>query len=246
MALRELFVTESPSHFLNCAAYTAVDRAEDEKGLAHEINGKSVGILARLCKEFNVLLFHISTDYVFNGTATQPYAEDDPKAPIGVYGSSKLLGETEMLAEGGEGVILRTSWVYSFYGNNFVKTMIHLGKQLEEIKVVSDQVGSPTYARDIAEVLIKLCDMDYRPVGVEVYHYSNQGFCSWHEFAQEIMEGSSLSCAVRPISTAEYPTKAERPAYSVLDSTKFRRAFADISIPDWKTSLAHCIDRLKN
>lgn len=244
-ALRAWFEKEQPTHFLNCAAYTAVDQAEDEQEVAALVNGTAVGILSRLCKEYNVLLFHIGTDYVFDGKSNTPYRADDEKSPIGVYGNTKLEGENLMIASGVNGMILRTSWVYSFYGKNFVKTMIRLGKERDELNVVSDQVGSPTYAKDIAQALFDLCQIGHEPKGVDVYHFANRGCCSWFEFASEIMTIYGLNCKVNPIHTSAYPTKAKRPAYSVLDTTTFREKFPSISIPEWKSSLQHCIDRLK-
>ena len=220
---------------INCAAYTAVDKAEDEHELAQRINCDGPKNLAETgCK-----IIHISTDYVFDGKACQPYTPDNKPAPISVYGKTKLAGETAVIESAKEYIIIRTAWLYSSYGNNFVKTMRRLGSERETINVVYDQIGSPTYAKDLAETIVKILpQMNNNTNGI--YHFSNEGVCSWYDFAKEIMELSNLSCKVSPILSAEYPTKATRPFYSVLDKSKLRKTF-NISIPHWKESLRKCL-----
>ncbi|MCQ0112051.1 dTDP-4-dehydrorhamnose reductase [Zhouia amylolytica] len=230
--------------FINCAAYTAVDSAESEKELAYLINAKAVGYLAEACKRHAVKMIHISTDYVFDGEGGEPYQPMDELAPINEYGASKLAGERAMQeVNPTHSMIIRTSWVYSPYGKNFVKTMLRLGAEKERLKVVSDQFGSPTYARDLAEAILTILP-NLNNEKVEVYHYSNEGVCSWHEFAIAIMELANLDCEVLPINTADFPTKAPRPGYSVLDTESIKQDF-NINIPHWKDSLKSCLERLK-
>lgn len=223
---------------VNCAAYTAVDRAETEKEKAFAINAVAVGNLARLCKENNALFIHISTDYVFDGTATAPYKEDNPVNPIGVYGASKLNGEELALQNNPGSIIIRTSWVYSSFGNNFVKTMLRLMKEKESINVVNDQQGCPTYAADLAKAIMNIIEGNIITPGI--YNFSNHGIITWYDFAVAIKELSGSNCIVNPIPSSQYPTPAKRPAYSVLDTTKIRDTF-NVVIPEWEESLKKCI-----
>ena len=240
--VRNFFKGYHPQYLINCAAYTAVDKAESEKELAFQINAESVGVLAAVCKEYQTHFIHISTDYVFDGTATTPYTEDSPVNPQSVYGASKLKGEKEALQFNPEAVIIRTSWVYSEFGKNFVKTMLKLMSEKEELNVVSDQVGSPTYAADLAEAILKIISSGKWHPGI--YHYSNEGVISWYDFAVAIKELSGSNCSVKPIPTSRYPTPAKRPAYSVLDKTKIQAVFG-LRLKDWKSSLATCISLIK-
>lgn len=239
--VRHYFSVYQPQYFINCAAYTAVDRAESEKDKAFQVNGEAVGVLAAICKENNCRLLHISTDYVFDGSAHSPYKEDDPANPQSVYGASKLEGEKQALLYNPEAIIIRTSWVYSEYGKNFVKTMLRLMSEKEEINVVNDQLGSPTYAADLAEVIMEIIRSGNWQPGI--YHYCNDGIITWFDFAMAIKELSGSACIVNPIPTSRYPTPAKRPAYSALDTTKIQRTF-QLTIKDWKESLAACLAHL--
>ena len=244
--VRIFFHSIKPAYCINCAAYTAVDRAEAEKDLAFQVNGEAVGVLAAICEEHNTKFVHVSTDYVFNGEGTYPYTENFPTDPVNVYGASKLEGEKQAIGFNPNSIVVRTSWVYSSFGKNFVKTMIRLMNEKDEIKVVNDQVGSPTYAADLADVILaiirntELATGNWQP---GVYNYSNEGIISWFEFAQAIKEIIDCACEVKPISTEEYPTPARRPAYSVLDKTKIQQTFG-IQLKDWKESLAICIKKI--
>ena len=228
---------------INCAAYTAVDLAEDEVEKAELINTKAVANLANVAAEEDCLLIHISTDYVFDGASSEPYTEKVKAAPLSVYGKTKLAGEKEILKSGCWYIIIRTAWLYSTYGNNFVKTILRLAGERQEINVVNDQIGSPTYAADLAKTIISIMDFDERIEHEGIYHYTDEGTCSWYDFAKEIVRLSGKDCQVNPISTTEYPTRAPRPAYSVLDKTKIKRTFA-VAVPDWKTSLAEMINSM--
>ncbi len=220
---------------VNCAAYTAVDKAEDDAELAKKINETGPENLAKTgCK-----IIHISTDYVFNGSNCKPYTPDDEPAPVSVYGKTKLAGEIAVKKEAKEYAIIRTAWLYSSYSNNFVKTMRRLGAEKETLNVVCDQTGTPTYAKDLAEAIVKIIPQ-LNETNSGIYHFSNEGTCSWYDFATEIMELSNLSCKVYPILSVEYPTKATRPFYSVLDKSKLKKTF-NISIPHWKESLKKCL-----
>jgi dTDP-4-dehydrorhamnose reductase len=237
--VRTIFDTLKPTYCFNCAAYTAVDRAESEKELVFLINGEAVGVLAAICKEHNTKFIHISTDYIFNGEGTYPYTENFPTDPVNVYGASKLEGEKQAIQLNPDCIIIRTSWVYSSHGKNFVKTMIRLMNEKDQLKVVNDQVGSPTYAADLAEVMLRVIAA-WKP---GIYNYSNEGIISWYDFALAIKEIANSHCDVKPISTSEYPTPAKRPAYSVLDKTKIQEAFG-IQLKNWKESLAGCIEKI--
>jgi len=225
---------------INCAAYTAVDRAEDEYLLADKINHLATKNLAEISKEKNVKLIHISTDYVFDGTNFRPYIETDSTSPNGVYGVTKLDGEKALqLINPHDTIIIRTSWVYSSFGANFVKTMLRLGKERDSLGVIFDQVGTPTYARDLARVILDILPkIDSQ--NVEIYNYSNEGVLSWYDFAKEIMRMAKLECEINPIETKEYPTPAKRPHYSLLNKSKIKEQFK-ITIPFWKDSLDSCL-----
>lgn len=227
---------------INCAAYTNVDRAEEEPAIAESVNTTAVAVLARVAKQHNARLIHISTDYVFGGESYEtPIKESAVPAPLGVYGRTKLLGERLIEESGCDYIIIRTSWLYSTYGKNFVKTILRLAAERDELRVVNDQIGSPTYARDLARVIVQICER--RGFEPGVYHYSNRGEISWCDFARAIMEISGAECRVVPCTTAEYGAKAPRPAYSVLDTSKIR-ACLGCEISDWRVSLAECINQM--
>lgn len=244
----KLFFTKSrPQYLINCAAYTAVDKAESEKEQAFLINAKAVGILAAACKEYNCRFIHISTDYVFDGTASVPYQEDSPTHPQSIYGASKLEGEMQALQFNPGAIIVRTSWVYSGFEKNFVKTMLKLMNEKEEINVVNDQYGSPTYAADLAEavlqIIVNLSTRESPHITQGVYHFSNEGVISWYDFALAIKKLSGSKCKINPIPTSQYPTPAKRPLYSALDKTKIKHDFG-ITLKNWKQSLTDCIQKI--
>ena len=226
---------------INCAAYTAVDKAEEEESKAHLINGEAPGILAHAISQQKGKLIHVSTDYVFNGKTYTPYKETDQPNPDGAYGRTKRAGEEAILDNNTNAFIVRTSWLYSEYGKNFVKTMIRLGKEKEDIGVISDQVGSPTYALDLASFVLKLAQLEAE--GTTIYHYSNEGVCSWYDLAVEIMNYKGYQCQVKALETHEYPTPASRPPYSVLNKTKIKYDLS-IDVPHWRSSLEKCLDNL--
>jgi len=246
--VRHFFATLKPAYCINCAAYTAVDKAESERELAFLINGEAVGVLASICKEHQARFIHVSTDYVFNGDATYPYTENFPTDPVNVYGASKLEGEKQAIQLNPDSIIIRTSWVYSSYGNNFVKTMIRLMGEKDDVKVINDQLGSPTYAADLAAAILtiisnsELSFVNWKP---GIYNFSNEGITTWYEFARAIKEITNSICDVKPITTSEYPTPAKRPAYSVLDKTKIQNSFG-IQLKDWKESLGYCIEKIQH
>ena len=229
---------------INAAAYTAVDKAETEPDIADLINGTAVGILAAAALKYNALLVHVSTDYVFSGKAHQPICEDDPTAPDGAYARSKLLGEQLILQENGKAVILRTSWLYSEFGGNFVKSMLKYGRERDQLKVVLDQIGSPTYARELAKTILQLIPKWQEYKTPEVFHYSNEGVASWYDFTKAIHEIAGISCKVLPIETKDYPLPAKRPFYSVMNKDKIKKEF-NLEIPYWRDSLKECIARIE-
>ncbi len=224
---------------LNCAAYTAVDKAEDEPDIARLINAEAVKYLADACFANHALLIHLSTDYVFDGKKASPYIENDAVNPISNYARSKALGERVLGLHNVSSIILRSSWLYSQYGHNFVKTIIRLASERTQLKIVNDQIGSPTWAGDLAEVMLQFVEKVHNPIK-ETYHYSNVGAVSWYEFAKEIVKMMELDCKILPISTIEFPAKAKRPSYSVMDTSKIRQHLG-IMIPDWKESLEKCL-----
>lgn len=242
-AVKNYFASHTIDYCVNCAAYTAVDQAETEPEKAMLINGTATGTLAAMCKSYNVLFIHISTDYVFDGTATVPYTEDFPVAPVNRYGATKLKGEELAQQQNPGTIIIRTSWVYSSFGNNFVKTMLRLMKEKEQLKVVSDQVGCPTYAADLAAAIMQVITSGKAAAQPGIYNYSNTGVINWYQFADAIKELSGSKCLVNPIPSSNYPTPAKRPSYSVMDTTKIQQTF-DISIPAWKDSLKKCLQLL--
>ncbi len=245
--LRETLLRQEPRIIINATAYTAVDRAESDADTAGRINGEAPAVMARVAGEIGALLLHYSTDYVFDGTAHEPYTEDSPTAPLGVYGKTKLAGEEAIRAVAGAYLIVRTAWLYSNHGRNFLKTMLHLADERDELRVVDDQIGSPTYARLVAEASVQMLSAmsdgeGFRTERNGVYHMTCQGSVSWHGFAQRIIELSGRAARVRvtPISTAQYPTPARRPAYSVLSCDKLERGFG-IRLPGWEAALRQCL-----
>lgn len=240
--VRQYFKTYHPQYLINCAAYTNVDRAEQEKDMAFQVNGEAVGVLAAVCKENNCHFIHISTDFVFDGNTTTPYTELFPPHPINVYGESKLEGEKQSLQLNPDSIIIRTSWLYSEFGKNFVRTMVKLMKEKEEINVVNDQFGSPTYAADLADAILQIISSGNWKPGI--YQFSNKGIIYWYDFAMAIKELIGSNCKVNPIPTSQYPTPAKRPAFSVLDTSKIQETFG-IRMKDWRDSLAACLSRLK-
>ena len=239
--LRSLFEQHRPAYVINCAAYTAVDKAEDELELARKVNRDGVENLASLCGELGSTLIQISTDFVFAGSGNQPLVETDEAAPISVYGLTKLEGEQVIPALAPQHFILRTSWLYSEFAGNFVKTMLKLGREREELRVIWDQVGTPTYAIDLAGCILHIIETQSTAYGL--YHYSNEGLTSWYDFATAIFELAHLPVKTMPIRTAEYPTKATRPPYSVMDKSKVKQALG-VAIPHWRESLKTCLERL--
>ena len=228
---------------INCAAYTAVDKAENDQELADKINHQAVKHLAFIAKEQNIKLIHISTDYVFDGTNYTPYLEKDVTNAQSIYGKTKLDGENALLHVNlPNSIIIRTSWVYSRYGTNFVKTMLRLGRERASLGVIYDQVGTPTYARDLAKTILEILPK-INNTQTEIYNYSNEGVLSWYDFAQEIMKIAKLTCKINPIETKEYPTPAKRPHYSLLNKSKIKNEFG-IEIPYWKDSLADCLNKM--
>ncbi|TKG91892.1 dTDP-4-dehydrorhamnose reductase [Puteibacter caeruleilacunae] len=242
-----VFVQENKINvIINCAAYTAVDKAEDDEEMAFMINCTGPEILAKVSKDNDCLLVHVSTDFVFDGTNCKPYVSTDACNPINVYGKTKLEGELAIAAVDPKHVIIRTSWLYSRFGNNFVKTIQRLCKERDELGIIVDQIGTPTYAKDLAEVIIAV--FKDSAAGLEkkgIYHYSNEGLASWYDFAVAIKELSELECKVNPISTSAYPTPAMRPSYSVMDKSEIRVDF-NTEIKHWREALAECIQLLKN
>lgn len=226
---------------VNCAAYTAVDKAEDNSGLCDKLNHLAPAYLADAVEACGASLIHISTDYVFDGTAHIPYTEDVEPCPNSVYGSTKLAGEQEVMRRCSRAMIIRTAWLYSEYGNNFVKTMLRLGRERETLGVVFDQIGTPTYAGDLAKAIYAAIEQGLVP---GIYHFSNEGVCSWYDFTVAIHRLAGITtCKVSPLHTDEYPAKAPRPHYSVLDKTKIKQTFG-IDIPHWETSLENCLQKL--
>ena len=240
---------------INCAAYTAVDKAESEQELAGQINHLAVKQIAQIAKKQNSILIHISTDYVFNGQRYKPYTETDSTDPRNIYGLTKLKGELAIQQVDPQAIIIRTSWVYSEFGNNFVKTMLRLGKERDSLNVVYDQVGTPTYAGDLAKAILDIITLIGIQDGnseilegsmaenVSVYHYSNEGVCSWYDFARSIFELKRLTCRVVPIETKNYPTPAKRPYYGLISKLKIKNDL-DLTIPHWRDSLIECLNRV--
>jgi len=240
-ALRNFFEKQQIDYCINCAAYTAVDKAEAEKEKAFLINAEAAGFLASVCNDHHTKLIHVSTDYVYDGTSRRALKEEDAVAPLNVYGWSKLKGEELVLKNNPSALIIRTSWVYSIYGSNFVKTMVRLFKERESLNVVNDQQGCPTYAADLAQIIMNLIEgtennNDYNGI----VNYSNSGITTWFDFAVAIKEFENSSCKIFPVPTSQYPTPAKRPLYSVLDTSKIRKML-NTNIPSWKESLHKCL-----
>lgn len=223
---------------VNCAAYTAVDKAEEEVDLAHKINADAVGILGKVASIIRAKVIHISTDYVFDGSACEPYNVDHPTAPTSVYGVSKLKGEEALLQHCPEAIIIRTSWLYSSFGNNFVKTITKLGKERETLSVIFDQVGTPTYAGDLAQTILSIIEKNGATPGI--FHFSNEGACSWYDFAHSILKLQNITCNIIPVESTEFPSKVARPKYSVLNKKHIKTAY-NIIIPHWEDSLQNCL-----
>jgi dTDP-4-dehydrorhamnose reductase len=237
--VNEYFRINTPAYLINCAAYTAVDKAETEKELAKKVNSTAVKILNDACLQYNTRMIHISTDYVFDGLIFRPYTEEDSTHPLSEYGKTKLAGEKKLSPF--NSIIIRTAWLYSAHGNNFLKTMLRLGREKGALRVVSDQVGSPTYAGDLADGIlsvIKYCQKSVFPHGI--YHFTNEGICSWYDFAREILILANVSASIEPIESKDYPTPAQRPFYSVLNKNKIKSTFG-ITIPHWQDGLVACL-----
>ena len=241
-AVNDFFINNRVHICINCAAYTAVDKAETERETAIAVNANAVGYLAKACKNYNAYFFHISTDYVFDGKGTHPYTENEPTNPVNFYGQTKLNGEVNALKENEQSIIIRTAWVYSSFGNNFLKTMIRLMNERESIGVVNDQYGCPTYAADLAAAIMQIIESNNFVAGV--YHYSNTGKISWYDFAKEIATQTNSICVVNSITKSQFPTPAARPSYSVLDTTKIAERF-NLDIPKWDDSLKKCLSLIK-
>jgi dTDP-4-dehydrorhamnose reductase len=246
--LQSFIIKNNVTAVINCAAYTSVDKAEEDNQIAIKVNEEGVSNIVRSLQKVDGKLIHISTDYVFNGNHFLPYKESDSVSPIGVYGKTKRAGELAVLNSDIDSIVIRTSWLYSSYGSNFVKTMLHLGSQKENLEVIYDQIGTPTYARDLAKTCLKIltgANSVRISKGGNLYHYSNEGVASWYDFALAIMELGEQNCKVKPIQTKDYPTLAKRPHFSVLNKIKIKTDF-DIQIPHWKSSLKECIKKIKN
>ena len=246
--LNTFIVDQNINAVINCAAYTAVDKAEKDEHAAQKVNSEGVLNLVNALKKVNGKLIHISTDYVFDGNHSQPYKESDPVSPVGVYGETKRAGELAVINSSIDALVIRTSWMYSVYGNNFLKTMLKLGHDKDELGVIFDQVGTPTNASDLAKTCLDILayskEANINSKG-KIYHYSNEGVTSWYDFAEAIMELGSIDCKIRPIETKDYPTPAKRPHYSVLNKSKIKTDF-NIQIPNWRDSLDKCIEKLKS
>jgi len=241
-ALQGLVAQYQPAYLVNCAAYTAVDKAESEREAAFQVNAEAVGILAEACAKQGAKFVHISTDYVFDGNRKAPLKEDDAVSPVNAYGESKLAGEEAALGKNPDSLIIRTSWVYSYHGKNFVKTMMRLMAEKETISVVNDQWGSPTYAADLASTILQIIRSGKWEGGI--YHYSNEGVITWFDFASEIGTLINTSCSIQPTTTANFPTPAKRPHYSVMDKSKIQEVYG-IKLRHWTESLRDCIQKLK-
>ena len=246
-SLNSLIINENINAVINCAAYTAVDKAEENIEIAERVNSAAVFNIIEALEKVNGKLIHISTDYVFDGNNSHPYKESDPVNPIGIYGKTKREGELAVINSKIDAIVIRTSWLYSSFGNNFLKTMLRLGKQKESINVISDQIGTPTYARNLAKIcldILQITGLEKISDKGKIYHYSNKGVASWYDFAVLIMDLAGLSCKVCPVQTKDYPTLAKRPHYSVLSKDKIKTDFK-IDIPNWKESLKECIIKLR-
>ena len=232
------------NYIINCAAYTAVDKAEDNEELCRRLNSFAVCVLGEAAREAGAKMIHVSTDYVFSGTGYCPYKETDGTRPVSVYGRTKLAGEEGLMEVCPDAVIIRTAWLYSEFGSNFVKTVLRLGKERDELGCVFDQVGTPTYAGDLAAAILSVVTADEKGAFVPgIYHYSNEGVCSWYDFTVKILQIAGIDCRIRPIETKDYPTKAVRPPYSVLNKNKIKETYG-VAIPHWEASLRVCMGKL--
>ena len=247
-ALNTFIIDQHINVVINCAAYTAVDKAEEDPEIAEQVNTKAVLNLVNALEKVDGKLIHISTDYVFDGNHSQPYKESDPVSPVGVYGETKRAGELAVLNNSIDAIVIRTSWLYSGYGNNFLKTMLRLGNEKKSIQVVFDQKGTPTFANNLAKTCLDiLSDASSTKISKKgsLYHYSDEGVTSWYNFATAIMEIGNIDCKVIPIETKDYPTQARRPLYSVLDKSKIKSDFK-VTIPHWRDSLTNCIKKINH
>nr|WP_319397890.1 dTDP-4-dehydrorhamnose reductase [uncultured Carboxylicivirga sp.] len=245
-ALINQIKADSYDYIINCTAYTAVDKAESDQELADKINHLALKTIGEVSASIGAKVVHVSTDYVFDGTHFKPYNEDEPTSPNSVYGKTKLQGEIALNNANPESIIIRTSWLYSTHGNNFVKTMLKLGAERDELNVIFDQVGTPTYAADLAKIILHIIKKDITfeiPFQRGVYHYSNEGVCSWYDFTKAIHEIANITCNVKPIESKDYPTAAPRPHYSVLNKTKIKTIYK-VDIPYWKDSLKECLSQI--
>lgn len=243
-AVKAMVKDNQVNYIINCAAYTAVDKAEDDEALCRRINTYAVGVLGEAAREAGARMIHVSTDYVFSGTSYRPYKETDDTRPVSAYGRTKLAGEEALLEVCPDAVIIRTAWLYSEFGNNFVKTVLRLGKERDELRFVFDQVGSPTYAGDLAAAILSVVAAGEKDAFVPgIYHFSNEGVCSWYDFTVKILEIAGIDCRVFPIETKDYPTKAVRPPYSVLNKSKIKDTYS-LAIPHWESSLRVCMAKL--
>jgi len=243
LEVETFFIKNLPQVIINCAAYTAVDKAETDESKAYLINATAVANLAKSAASIGALIIHISTDYVFDGKSYLPYVETDKINPLSSYGRTKLAGENAVQLNATKGIILRTSWLYSAFGNNFVKTMMKYGIERDSLNVVFDQIGTPTYARDLAKVILDIIPSAINITGMNLFHYSNEGVASWYDFARTVITFSGIRCEINPILTENYPLPAPRPFYSVLNKSKIKETFK-IKIPYWSDSVKDCIQRL--
>ena len=243
LKVEAFFVEHKPQAIINCAAYTAVDKAETNEATAYLINATAVENLSKSAASVGALMVQISTDYVFDGKSYLPYNESDITNPLSAYGRTKLAGENAVFKFAGNGLVLRTAWLYSAFGNNFVKTMTKYGIERDELKVVFDQVGTPTYARDLAKAILDIIPSAAQHSGTELFHYSNEGVASWYDFAKIVIAFSGINCNIKPILTEEYTLPATRPCFSVLNKSKIKDAYK-ITIPYWSDSVKDCIQRL--
>jgi dTDP-4-dehydrorhamnose reductase len=240
LKVSEFVASFEPEYLINCSAYTAVDKAETDVFTATLLNAEAVGILAEQTTKIGCRMIHVSTDYVFDGKGPRPYSEIDPVDPQSVYGKTKLDGEIFCLKYNSESIIIRTSWLYSAFGNNFVKTMVRLGTERPELGVIADQIGSPTNAADLAKAILTIIssvEKGEKTFESGIYHYSNEGVASWYDFTKAIFDIAGINCFVKPIATEEYPSPVERPSYSVMNKTKIKRTFG-LQIPYWRDSLS--------
>ncbi|RHU22075.1 dTDP-4-dehydrorhamnose reductase [Parabacteroides sp. TM07-1AC] len=243
-AVRGMIKDNQVDFVLNCAAYTAVEKAEEDEALCRRINAFAVGVLGKAAHEAGAKMIHVSTDYVFSGTSYRPYVETDVTCPVSAYGRTKLAGEEILQEVCPDAVIIRTAWLYSEFGSNFVKTVLRLGKERDQLGFVFDQIGTPTYAGDLAAAILAVVTADERNAFVPgIYHFSNEGVCSWYDFTVKILQIAGIDCHVLPIETKDYPTKAVRPPYSVLNKKKIKTTYG-ITIPHWEESLRLCMEKL--